>query len=102
MAYRVLTLHFWPIIKIGDPLDPNFGRIFSRNIFNCQEDPLGIILSPYLGGLDSVNFTRLWMTAYRFFILSQLSKLEVLCTQILGKNINGYILNYQDGTLGII
>ena len=35
--------HFRPIIKIGDPLHLNFGEKLSRNIFNLQEDLLGMI-----------------------------------------------------------
>ena len=36
---------FWPFVKKGDHLDPDFGKIISGNIFNHKEDSLGIILS---------------------------------------------------------
>ena len=52
-------LHFWqsdgvpgsggPLVKKGDHLDPDFGKIISGNIFNHKEDTLGIILSPISG-----------------------------------------------------
>ena len=35
--------------KNGDPLDHNFGKKNSGNIFDDEEDTLGIILSPNSG-----------------------------------------------------
>ena len=52
MAYQILTRHFCPVIKIGGPLDPIFGKIFSGNISEHQEGSLGIILSPISGFYD--------------------------------------------------
>ena len=46
MAYQILARHFCPVIKIGGPLDPIFGKIFSGNIFYHKIHALGIILSP--------------------------------------------------------
>ena len=40
---------FWPYVKKRDHLDPNFGKIISENIFDLEEDTLGIILSPISG-----------------------------------------------------
>ena len=40
---------FWPFVKKGDHLDPKFGKIISGNIFDHEEDTLGIILSPISG-----------------------------------------------------
>ena len=37
------------IIIIWEPFDHNFAEIFAANIFNRQEDSLGIILSQNLG-----------------------------------------------------
>ena len=51
-ACRVLTRHFWLIIEIGGPLDCIFGKIFLGNIFNHQDDALGIILSQNLSPQD--------------------------------------------------
>ena len=52
IACQVLTRHFWLIIEIGGPLDCIFGKIFLGNIFNHQDDPLGIILSKNLSLQD--------------------------------------------------
>ena len=43
---------FWPFVENGAPLDPNFGKKNSRNVFDHKEDTLWIILSPILGLLD--------------------------------------------------
>ena len=40
---------FWPIVKNGGNLDPNFGKRISGNIFDHKEDTLGMILSPISG-----------------------------------------------------
>ena len=45
----VLEPPFWPFVKKGDHLDPDFEKIISGNIFNHKEDTLGIILSPISG-----------------------------------------------------
>ena len=37
------------LVKKGDHLDPNFGKIISGNIFDYEEDTLEIILSPISG-----------------------------------------------------
>ena len=44
-----LQPYLWLYVNIGGLLDPNFLKIFSGNIFNQQEDSLGIILNPNLG-----------------------------------------------------
>ena len=36
-------------VKNADPLDPNFGERIFGNLFDHQEDSLGIILSPISG-----------------------------------------------------
>ena len=41
---------FWPFVKNGGILGPNFGKIILGNIFDHKEDTLGIVLSP-IGGL---------------------------------------------------
>ena len=40
---------FWPFVKKGDHLDPNFEKIISGNIFDHEEGTLGIILNPFSG-----------------------------------------------------
>ena len=49
MVCWVAEPHFWPFVKKGDHLGPNFGKIISGNIFDHKEDTLGIILSPISG-----------------------------------------------------
>ena len=48
MAYLLLTRHFGLIIKIGNPLDPNFDKKFSGNHFNQPVDSLGSVLNSNL------------------------------------------------------
>ena len=43
---------FWPFVKKGDHLDPDFGKNNFWNIFNHKEDTLGNILSPVSGLQD--------------------------------------------------
>ena len=38
---------FLALCQKGDHLDPNFEKIISSNIFDHEEDTLGIILSPF-------------------------------------------------------
>ena len=40
---------FLPFVENGGLLDPNFGKIISGNIFDHQENTLGIFLSPISG-----------------------------------------------------
>ena len=49
MACWVPERLFWPFVKKGDHLDPNFGKIISGNIFDHEEDTLGTILSQISG-----------------------------------------------------
>ena len=49
MVCWVAEPHFWAFVKKGDHLDPYFGKIISSNIFDLEEDTLGIILSPITG-----------------------------------------------------
>ena len=39
---------FLLFVKNGDHLDPDFRKIISGNIFDHEDDDLGIILSPIL------------------------------------------------------
>ena len=43
---------FWPFVKNGGLLDPNFEKIISDNIFDQEEDTLRSILSPISGLYD--------------------------------------------------
>ena len=49
MACWVPERLIWPLVKNGGFLDPNFGKIIFGNIFDYEEDNLGIILSPFSG-----------------------------------------------------
>ena len=49
MAGWVPERLFLPFVKNGGLLDPNFGKIIFGNIFDHEEDNLGIILSPISG-----------------------------------------------------
>ena len=48
-VYWVAEPLFWPFVKNGGLLDPNFGKIIFGNIFDHKEHNLGIILSPISG-----------------------------------------------------
>ena len=52
MECWVLKRLFWPFVKKGDHLDPNFGKVISGNMFVYEADTLGIILSPISGLQD--------------------------------------------------
>ena len=49
MACWVPELLFWPFVKNGGLLDPNFEKIISENVFDQEEDTLATILSPVSG-----------------------------------------------------
>ena len=49
MAHWVQKWLFWPFVKKGDHLDPNFVKNNSGNIFDHKVDSLEITLSPILG-----------------------------------------------------
>ena len=40
---------FFPLVENDDSLNPDFGKNIAVNIFDNEEDTLGIILSPILG-----------------------------------------------------
>ena len=104
-ACRVLTCHFWLIIEIGGPLDCIFGKIFLGNIFNHQEDAIGIILSPNLSLQDHwFGFYSTLNDGMPGFNTSFWSVIKIGGSfyPIFGKIFSGNIVNHQENPLGII
>ena len=80
--------HFQTIIEIGCPLDHSFGKIFSWNIFNNQEGPLGDYFKPeFMSPPINMDFTKRRITAYQVLTrhFRPILKLGVPWTIVLAK-----------------
>ena len=93
MACWVSEPLFWPFVKKGEPLNPNFGKIISGNIFDHQKDTLGIILSP-ISGLEDHWFRSAFFWPF--------VKNGSLLDANFGKIIFGNIFDHKEDNLGII
>ena len=52
-VYWVPERLYWPFVKNGGLLDPNFGKIISGKIIDHEEDNIGTILRPISGLKDN-------------------------------------------------
>ena len=97
---------FFALCQKGDPLDPNFGKIISGNIFDHQKDTLGIIFKPNfrsLGPLVPLSHVFDWRYAlYLWRLFWSFVKNGGLLEPNFGKRISGNIFDHRKDTLGII
>ena len=97
---------FGPLSKKRDPLDPNFRKIISGNIFDHQKDTLRIIFKPNfrsLGPLVSLLHVFDWRYAlYLGRLFWSFVKNGGLLEPNFGKRISGNIFDHKKDTLGII